>query len=371
MSRKIIFKHFFSFFILIGIVFGNVLFTHKERIIDIEISKNGQMLTSVSRDGNVIVWDEWNEKSIYEITFDSTKIVSKVTLSVDNKLLAVGFNNGNIEIINIEENNLLTLENSLNNKVSLLKFIKNNNLLSYIEGDIVKVLNVNLDLKGTSQVGKLKESDAEVVKIKINSNHRNILASIKTGKLLRWDIEEVTIAKAPSSFKDPIKDKIKENNLDLTFGENSSNLGRATRIHRSANGYEYGTIKNISLPSKNWWNDRAYNYYDFDISPDGSKIAIVTNENKVIVWNSNFNEEIKSIDGHEYRLNGIKFSSDGRYLATSSIDKFLKVWDVNSGQLINSFELGDDWITEIAFPYIDSNIIICGTFRGKIIKFNF
>ena len=368
MSRKIIFKHFFSFFILIGIVFGNVLFTHKERIIDIEISKNGQMLTSVSRDGNVIVWDKWNNEYVYEITFDSTKIVSKVTLSIDNELLAVGFNNGNIDIINIKENNLITLESSHNNKVILLKFIKNNNLLSYIEGGIVKVLNVNLDLKGTSQLGKLKESDAEVVKIKINSNHRNILASIKTGKLLRWDIEEVTIAKAPSSFKDPIKDKIKEYNLDFTFGENSSNLGRATRIHRSANGYEYGTIKNISLPSKNWWNNETYNYYDFDISPDGSRIAVVTNENKVIVWNSNFNEEIKFIDGHEHRLNSIKFSSDGRYLATSSIDKLLKVWDVNSGDLIDSFELIDDWVTKITF---NSNILVCGTFRGKVVKYNF
>ena len=42
--------------------------------------------------------------------------------------------------------------------------------------------------------------------------------------------------------------------------------------------------------------------------------------------------------------------------------------------IVNSFngnilkELGDDWITKIKF---DSNIIIGGTFRGKIIKFSF
>jgi len=348
MSRKIIFKHFFSFFILIGIVFGNVLFTHKERIIDIEISKNGQMLTSASRDGNVIVWDKWNNEYVYEITFDSTKIVSKVTLSIDNELLAVGFNNGNIDIINIKENNLITLESSHNNKVILLKFIKNNNLLSYIEGGIVKVLNVNLDLKGTSLLGELIESDAEVVKMKINSNHRNILASIKTGKLLRWDIEKI---KTTASFTAPLKDKIKESNVD-----------------RPRNRYNYARIKSISPPSKNWWNNETYNYYDFDISPDGSRIAVVTNENKVIVWNSNFNEEIKFIDGHEHRLNSIKFSSDGRYLATSSIDKLLKVWDVNSGDLIDSFELIDDWVTKITF---NSNILVCGTFRGKVVKYNF
>ena len=67
-------------------------------------------------------------------------------------------------------------------------------------------------------------------------------------------------------------------------------------------------------------------------------------------------------------MNSIKFSNDGRYLATSSIDKSLKVWDVNSGDLINRFEVGDDWITEIGFS---SNVIICGTFRGKILKYNF
>ena len=367
MSRRIMFKYFFSYFILIGIVFGEVVFTHQERIIDIEISQNGQIITSASRDGNVIVWDEWNEKTIYEITFDSTRIVSKVTLSLDNKLLAVGFNNGNIDIINIKENNLLTLEGSLNNKVNLLQFIEDNNLLCYVEGDLVKVLNINLDLKGNSLLGELIESNAEIVKIKINSNHRNILASIETGNLIRWDIEKVSITNTSRKDKWGNTKRIKKS-VGLFRNYNFEDKINESKIDSPQKNYNHDRIKSISPPSKNWWNNKTYNYYDFDISPDGSRIAIVTKENAVIVWNSNFNEEIKFIDGHEHRLNSIKFSNDGRYLATSSIDKSLKVWDVNSGDLINRFEVGDDWITEIGFS---SNVIICGTFRGKILKFNF
>ena len=127
-------------------------------------------------------------------------------------------------------------------------------------------------------------------------------------------------------------------------------------------------IKNINPPSKSWWKFDPYKYYHFDISPDGSKIAIVTIDNNIIVWNANFTEyNTISIDSHEYRLNDIAFSSDGKYLASSSIDKTLKVWDLNNGKLYKTFEFSDDWVTKVSFI---NNTIICGTYKGDIIKHN-
>ena len=68
--------------------------------------------------------------------------------------------------------------------------------------------------------------------------------------------------------------------------------------------------------------------------------------------------------GHKYRVNDIEFSDDGKYLATSSIDITLKLWDLNTGKILKSFEFSNDWVTRIAFL---NNIIICGTYKGDII----
>ena len=92
----------------------------------------------------------------------------------------------------------------------------------------------------------------------------------------------------------------------------------------------------------------------------------MTTDNKIIVWNWIFTEyNTISIDSHEYRLNDIAFSSYGKYLASSSIDKTLKVWDLNNGKLYKTFEFYDDWVTKVSFI---NNTIICGTFKGDIIK---
>ena len=75
-------------------------------------------------------------------------------------------------------------------------------------------------------------------------------------------------------------------------------------------------------------------------------------------------EKTIHIDSHNYRLNDIIFSNDGKLLATCSIDKTLKLWDLNTGKILKSFEFSNDWVTKIAFL---NNMIICGTYRGNII----
>ena len=62
-------------------------------------------------------------------------------------------------------------------------------------------------------------------------------------------------------------------------------------------------------------------------------------------------------------MNDIEFSNNGRYLATSSIDKTLKIWDIYSGKLVNSIMLQKDWVTKIIFS--DSTLIY-GTYGGSI-----
>ena len=158
-----------------------------------------------------------------------------------------------------------------------------------------------------------------------------ILANLKSGSFIRWDIGTEYHKKVDKTTV-----------LTLTNER----------------------IKNIPPPSRNFWEE-PYKYYKYAISSDGSKIAIAIENNNIIVWNSNFEDfNVLTIHGHNYRVNDIEFSDDGKYLATSSIDKTLKLWDLNTGEILKSFEFSNDWVTKIVFL---NNMIICGTYRGNII----
>ena len=69
------------------------------------------------------------------------------------------------------------------------------------------------------------------------------------------------------------------------------------------------------------------------------------------------------IDAHKYRVLDMEFSNDGKFIATSSIDKTLKIWSAHTGKLIKTIQLDNDFATDIAFS---SKKIIYGTFKGQI-----
>ena len=326
--------------IIFSLCFSDSDAGHLGRIIDISLSYDGKYYATASKEGQIIMWND-NHEAINSFTMDSIKSIRYISLSYDNKYLAVGSNNGTIDIINIETNDVQSLDTKSNEKILLLKYINYKYLISCNDGDPIKVWDIHSYTTNNNKephfylFKEFSQPNAKIIDIQINTNHKNILASLDSDNFLRWDIGQEYHKKEFSTEFITLTDE---------------------------------RIKDIKPPSKSWWKSDPYKYYHFDISPDGSKIAIVTIENNIIVWNANFTEyNIISIDSHEYRLNDIAFSNDGKYLASSSIDKTLKIWDLNSGKLYKTFEFSDDWVTKVSFI---NNTIICGTYKGDIIKHN-
>jgi WD40 repeat protein/transcriptional regulator with XRE-family HTH domain len=61
-------------------------------------------------------------------------------------------------------------------------------------------------------------------------------------------------------------------------------------------------------------------------SPDGKWIATSGNDATIKVWDSETGAEIFTLIGHTGPTFGVAFSPDGQYLATSSVDRTVKVW---------------------------------------------
>ena len=77
---------------------------------------------------------------------------------------------------------------------------------------------------------------------------------------------------------------------------------------------------------------------------------------------------IKTLKGHVWQVNSVSFSPDGKYVASGSWDKTVKVWNVSSGELMKTLE-GHPWhVYSVSFsPDPDGASIVSGS-RDMTVK---
>src|SRR5262249_26815543 len=105
------------------------------------------------------------------------------------------------------------------------------------------------------------------------------------------------------------------------------------------------------------------------ISPDGKTVASGGYDGQIRLWEVTKARTIPSINGHEYDINSVTFSPDGKTLASASWveDKSIKLWEVTSGKNIFTFR-GDesDGFNSVSFSPDGKTLVSCSD--NKTIK---
>lgn len=74
------------------------------------------------------------------------------------------------------------------------------------------------------------------------------------------------------------------------------------------------------------------------VSPDGQRAATYGDGGETCLWNTGQGAQIARLRGHRGPLNCAAFSSDGRRLITAGEDGSARVWDVAGGRLLRTFQ---------------------------------
>jgi WD40 repeat protein len=96
-------------------------------------------------------------------------------------------------------------------------------------------------------------------------------------------------------------------------------------------------------------NPHGSTVYQLKFSPDGKVLASAGNDSTIKLWDFSSGRLLRTLTGHTAWVYSVAFSPDGKLLASGSADNSVGLWDVESGRQLRSLTGHKDQVSSVAF----------------------
>ncbi|MFB2920618.1 CHAT domain-containing protein [Aerosakkonema funiforme] len=359
---------------------------HENTVTSVSFSADSRTLVSSSQDRTIRMWKiDGTELYIKDIQ----KPIEYVAFSPDGQKIASAIENGNI-IIWQNYNDFFTEVRTLNghkDKVKKVSFSSDSNTIvscgrdttvklwhscGKFEGHSDKIVSIDLSADGNiiatashdgtvklwERNGSLKKNlpidSRTIIDIKFNPVKDIIATASHDGTLKLWSIEGELL----KTFKNDDINELK----NISFSPDGNLIAIASKD---------STVK-LWHPDKNTvkvLSQHKDSIHQVAFSPDGTMIASASNDGTVILWNLD-GKLHKILSSHKYGVVLVSFSPTSKTIATVSIDG-IKIWNFQ-GQLQKTFA-NNEKIDILCVHFLENNSMdsdILAVIRGtQIIEF--
>lgn len=97
------------------------------------------------------------------------------------------------------------------------------------------------------------------------------------------------------------------------------------------------SLDDLSQPTNVLRGHRGF-VNDVAISPASNMVASASSDKTVRLWNIETGELIQTLEGHQHSVTAIDFSPNGQLLASGSRDHTVKLWNTDTGEIVQQFD---------------------------------
>ena len=91
---------------------------------------------------------------------------------------------------------------------------------------------------------------------------------------------------------------------------------------------------------------------------DNKRIVSGSSDHSIKIWNAESGELINTLNGHTGSVNSVCFSSDNERIISGSGDRSIKIWNTATGQLIKTLNGHTDTIWSVCCSPSYDNVLI-------------
>jgi WD40 repeat protein len=209
-----------------------------------------------------------------------------------------------------------------------------------IESGYIEVPSIAFSLDGTRLAASIFSS--------YRNNHRRRLFIASLAKMGR-------IIEAPDSTRTPL--------TELRFTPNAEQLVGCCVEEESSS--QVLVVNSQTFEMLYHFTPKGTQTRQLTYSPDGSILAVVNGRN-VYLLAADSGELRATLKDHPKQVNAVAFSPDGKRLMSACHDQLVRVWDVESSNLIHKYDWGLGAMLAISFAP-DGMTAAAGSMKGQLI----
>lgn len=283
---------------------------HSGIVTDVVYSADGGLIVSGSANGTARVWNAETGKEQFSIEGD-TNSVEAVAISPDGNWIATGGRDNTIRMWQADSGELVRKLSGHSSWVMDLEFnAESSRILSGSSDRTIRLWDVSTG----EQKGQIRNAGPVYSVAYTPGADRRIAIGLRYGglRLINGTGKTLRTLKLPANA--PVSVAVSPDAKWL-----AASCGQHLRIW-DLNDEDASPIE---------CNGHTSIVYAVKFSPDGKTLASAGQENVVKLWNPTTGEELRTIKGHSGSIRELAFHPEGRRFVTASIDSTLRIWDIS------------------------------------------